>query len=590
MGLYDNLTYAFGSEPGANTNLDLRRRIALSMLSQKKGFPKNLGEGLTAIGDAIGDRGLMSRVEREDAQAQAAARALGAGFIPSGGSPSTNAAPVVNEGTDTVAEVPRALTPVEPNQPSEMLSEDSRMPGLNTPQQPASMLSPQSTLGGTAPRLASGSFTPPSDPAPPAADAGYNSLDAAAGVPPPNAPVMASDAPPIGAQASAQRDAIARAMPGSTPATLGAPAPDPRLAQSMPSYRPGPLPAPAVARPAQPSVPPAQAAARQEGRPVIPTAPTPVPMSRDEARLEQLKLENAGNPYAAPQIDRMLGPIKAAREAENARRVEEYKAKLQHYNQLDLDYVQNSDKRRRDETLAPAVLTKAQADARKAVSDALAGAHTTVEGRLMIPDPNKPMGSPWIDVTAPRKGATGDGPPVAAKPLTEHQDKTQKFLTQMILGEKQLEGKEKILATSPLSDVANAFGGNALLNRNYKIARGAADFSVAANLRDISGAVIGETEQVRQYKMNMPKLGDSDNEIAAKRERRKAIMDSMYGGLGEDGRALVDYSKKKMHERHDEVQRKINEEMSHLKNKPKGYRATKGGMARVWDGKNWLDD
>ena len=39
----------------SNINQQLRQRIALQMLSQRKAFPKNVGEGLTAIGDAIGD-------------------------------------------------------------------------------------------------------------------------------------------------------------------------------------------------------------------------------------------------------------------------------------------------------------------------------------------------------------------------------------------------------------------------------------------------------------------------------------------------------------------------------------------------------
>src|SRR6185436_7085406 len=102
-----------------------------------------------------------------------------------------------------------------------------------------------------------------------------------------------------------------------------------------------------------------------------------------------------------------------------------------------------------------------------------------------------------------------------------------------------------LLANSPGQAVLAKFGGNALMNRNYLTAKNAADFSVAANLRDVSGATIQETEQVRQYRMSMPVLGDPPAEIAAKRERRKAIMDSMYNGLGE-ARELVDYAKGEM--------------------------------------------
>ena len=47
-------------------NPQLRQRIALQMLSQQKGFPKTFGEGLGAIGDAIGDRATMNRLAQAD--------------------------------------------------------------------------------------------------------------------------------------------------------------------------------------------------------------------------------------------------------------------------------------------------------------------------------------------------------------------------------------------------------------------------------------------------------------------------------------------------------------------------------------------
>jgi hypothetical protein len=78
LGPFDNLTFGFGADdPKSHDAMMLRQRIALQMLSQKKGYPKNIGEGLTAIGDALGDRAAMASLERiqagQDAKARAAA-------------------------------------------------------------------------------------------------------------------------------------------------------------------------------------------------------------------------------------------------------------------------------------------------------------------------------------------------------------------------------------------------------------------------------------------------------------------------------------------------------------------------------------
>src|SRR6478736_1739044 len=68
-GPFDNLTFSFGgSDPTSYPAMQLRQRIALQMMQQgKKGYPKNLGEGLTAIGDAIGEVGMARRLERQQA-------------------------------------------------------------------------------------------------------------------------------------------------------------------------------------------------------------------------------------------------------------------------------------------------------------------------------------------------------------------------------------------------------------------------------------------------------------------------------------------------------------------------------------------
>jgi hypothetical protein len=75
MGVMDWIFNA-NAPPGAPDSYaaqQLRQRVALQMLSNRKGFPKTLGEGLTSIGDAIGDRGIMNTLQSQ-ITAQDAAR------------------------------------------------------------------------------------------------------------------------------------------------------------------------------------------------------------------------------------------------------------------------------------------------------------------------------------------------------------------------------------------------------------------------------------------------------------------------------------------------------------------------------------
>jgi GH24 family phage-related lysozyme (muramidase) len=55
----------WGNDKGAGSYgaLEMRRKIAAQLAGQKKGFPKNLGEGLTYLGESIGEAGMMARLE-----------------------------------------------------------------------------------------------------------------------------------------------------------------------------------------------------------------------------------------------------------------------------------------------------------------------------------------------------------------------------------------------------------------------------------------------------------------------------------------------------------------------------------------------
>ncbi|RPJ58313.1 MAG: hypothetical protein EHM24_28810, partial [Acidobacteria bacterium] len=49
-------SFAGGATPGSLDEIKRRRAIAQALAMQKRGFPKNIGEGLTSLGEAVGDR------------------------------------------------------------------------------------------------------------------------------------------------------------------------------------------------------------------------------------------------------------------------------------------------------------------------------------------------------------------------------------------------------------------------------------------------------------------------------------------------------------------------------------------------------
>src|SRR6185436_5042494 len=54
-----------------NINQVLRQRIALAMMERKRAVPKNAGEGITAIGEALGENRLRNQLEAGDLAQQA---------------------------------------------------------------------------------------------------------------------------------------------------------------------------------------------------------------------------------------------------------------------------------------------------------------------------------------------------------------------------------------------------------------------------------------------------------------------------------------------------------------------------------------
>ena len=95
------LTFAFGGGGGAGTpglqELKRRQAIAQMLAGQKRPFPKNIGEGLTSLGEAVGDRMTDARLTAQERAFGAAEdqRVNAANALPSVQVPGARTAPVV---------------------------------------------------------------------------------------------------------------------------------------------------------------------------------------------------------------------------------------------------------------------------------------------------------------------------------------------------------------------------------------------------------------------------------------------------------------------------------------------------------------
>ena len=96
----DPVGYIFGGTSGVPTYEELKRRraIAVALASRQRGFPKTVGEGLTYLGESIGDTladRRLTAMEREAGLAGAAnlAALRGASGYEPGTAPASPAAP-----------------------------------------------------------------------------------------------------------------------------------------------------------------------------------------------------------------------------------------------------------------------------------------------------------------------------------------------------------------------------------------------------------------------------------------------------------------------------------------------------------------
>jgi len=309
LSAFNPASYFFAGGPGVN--LKLREKIALAQLMQKRNQPKNFGEGLTAIGEALGDRRNMIDLEAQDKLSQAAAAKLGAEPAPAVAGPRaygpSDDAPLAADVPQQPA-IPRAPPPPPPaSLPPTGEPGNTGATTFQPPYQPPPPpLAPQQQPLPPATRGLT-----PLPPNPPAQNFNDRFSPATGGgqqsalQPPPGTPVMAMGGDPgenVPPPPAGPRDLVTLALqqraaggpppnPTMTPATPGTGSPP----SADPSQGIRPIPRGVQIAQAQPEaipgyVPPERA--DPGGAPVI--AP-----SRRERELQTLLNANQGNPYAA---------------------------------------------------------------------------------------------------------------------------------------------------------------------------------------------------------------------------------------------------------------------------------------------------
>ena len=314
-----------GDKADPRVNQQLRQRIALAMMQRQSKFPKTLGEGLSAIGDAIGDRGLINSLLSGDLAQQDAAAKTATGIL--GGGPAsvpqrTSYAPPADTG-DT-APPPVTDAPVMPAGPAQAPPDLVNTP---TPNQPVAALQPDSPLDGlagspegqlaTAPPATQASLM---SPAPMVNNPVRNAIAAQLQQkPPPGMAGAAPVVPPVMAQGGDQRLAF-----------NGPPPPLPPAITSGIQKAPPPPPPVQVAQNGSPDpgyVTPQQAP--PQGAPNIPMSP------------EHLKIASAiaqaqarGDQYLPALLTPRLQALEAERTQRQTEANEVFKSKLTQYGEM----------------------------------------------------------------------------------------------------------------------------------------------------------------------------------------------------------------------------------------------------------------
>jgi hypothetical protein len=598
---------------------ELRQRIALAMLAQKKRPPQNLGEGLSAIGDSLGEIGTMRRLAAEENEAftggnKRADELLGVtppgtGLppqTPPGPPPVAAAAQSAPSALYTPDADPRDPTPVPGNVqeggPAQgmLLRPNIRIAARSMSPAPAPAPGsppPTGAPGDTGATTFQPPFQPPPAPLPtdqqqtyepgaatrmPAQPgrptvADYGQPPILAKTTPTTPPVMAQgEAPSFDApisqydqQSDPRREAtlalLRQRMGGGAPAPAASPPPMPPTPQADASQgiRPAPPAAPPVTRapPPQPPAPPP--AGPQPGYvsqpPKAVIAPMPEPMSRHEAELREAIARDPDGMNG--QLARRIGPViktlEDNRAAINQRNIEKYKI---------------------DIAAEAAMLQKIEDQKAGAAKDVAGVAHTQAQTRKegVIEDVDSKMIIGPDGIARPIQVDSGTGsarePPL---PKNEAQLKALKHHEQMADAEKIIGDGKALRGIQSATGARVPVVGAYLQSDAYRKERAAAERWVINKLRPESGAQFSDAEIDREVKAYFPQPSDDAKTVADKNAARRIANEGMLESSGREGKKYMEWKNSKAAEADAAKQAEINDAKKWLNDNPNDPRVEK---------------
>lgn len=612
--LFQNASFFFpGAGSGTGVSKELRQRIALAMLAQRRKAPSTFGEGLSAIGDSLGEMGTMRRLAADESADFASGNRRAdelLGTVPSSVAPTPppSIPPVAAAAISGGNADPRDPTPVPGNVQEGGPSRGMMVrPGINMPG-PATAMAPAA-----APALPA-TPVPPRDPStdPNAVRMpeqkyvddwrAQNPLPqnippppGAPGAPPgpaPGRPTVAdfgqklalAPTPPAASSAGAPsfdapigqydpqsdpRRAIAMAMLRQQTGGQGAPAP---AAPSPPPMPPTPQadasqsirPAPPAASPITRAPPPqSPAAGPQPGyisqplKPVI--APMPEPMSQHEAELrEAIARDPDGmNGQLAKRLAPVIGTLEANRTALNQRNIKKYELDLA----AEIARNQKIEDQKTGAAKDVAEVANTQARTRKE------GIVEDVDSKMFIgPD----------GIARPIQVDSGTGsarePPL---PKNEAQLKALKHHEQMADAEKIIGDGKALRGIQSATGAKVPVVGAYLQSDAYRKERAAAERWVINKLRPESGAQFSDAEIDREVKAYFPQPSDDAKTVADKNAARRIANEGMLESSGREGKKYMEWKNSKAAEANAAEQTKVNEAKQWLNDNPNDPRREK---------------
>jgi hypothetical protein len=369
-------------EPLTYEAIQTRRKMAEAIMARRRGTPpKNIGEGLTALGEGIGDRATLNDLDRREAGLQATRDPAAVQFgkamgIPYTGGTTGPAAPGVParapaQTSEVTPEPEGNLGPAVAAYQAERDGDPS-----NPPPAPGALPPSQWSSGNLAayngPRAAPGTFSQaaPNPVRDQLARASMPAALAAPGVPQPNFTPAGEEIPPTtGGDTTTTPTRVASLTPsGVTPDTVGNP-PIPTQIQLAPDRvaQAGGTSGIPVAAPRSAPVP--EPSPQSLGRPpevALQPSTEPEPPKRREYLTEKerqgwdMRLRARGDPYITDLADKLIATGKQERDDEYARAITQYNTRVAYDKEARLKEQQRAYEARLPENIAKA--KKAEAD------------------------------------------------------------------------------------------------------------------------------------------------------------------------------------------------------------------------------------